>query len=90
MDICELKGAVYVETYDKNLADFRVYEAESEAFAEFLVFQEYSRTYADQAGYWYFVGSRGLADFVIYMEKEPGYADFSIFFTETASFAGCQ
>ncbi len=87
---CDLRGAVFVEPVDRNLAQYSVFIEETESFAEMLIFKENSRTYADRPGLWYFVENRGLADFVIFYEDEPGYADFSIFFTETASFAGCQ
>jgi hypothetical protein len=90
IDFCELHGAVYIEKENRSLADFIVYKEESEGSARFWVYEEYSRTYADRPGMWYFVQNRGLADFVIYIEEEAGMADFSIFFTETAAFAGCQ
>jgi hypothetical protein len=89
-EICELKGAVYIEKEDRNRANFSVYKEESEAFAQVLIFEEFSRTYADKPGYWYFVENRGLANFVIYYEEEAGMSDFTIYFTETAAFAGCQ
>lgn len=89
-DFCELYGAVYVEKEDANLAQYSVYIQDSEAFAQVLVFEEDSRTYADKPGRWYFVNNRGMADFVIYYVGEEGLADFSIYFTDVASFAGCQ
>jgi hypothetical protein len=89
-DFCELKGAVYVEKNDANMAQFSVYIQESEAFAQVLVFEEDSRTYADKPGLWYFVENPGMADFIIYYVEEEGMADFSIYFTDIASFAGCQ
>jgi hypothetical protein len=87
--ICDLYGAVFVENNPKN-ADYIVFIEEAESAANMLVFQEDNRLFADKKGAWFFTKNRGTANFTIYFETDRRYADFSIYYTEVASFAGCQ
>jgi nuclear transport factor 2 (NTF2) superfamily protein len=88
-DHCSLFGSVYVEK-DRNRADYLVYVEESEAFAQLIVFKEQNRLFADKRGLWHFTGNRGLAKFTIYFVKDRHSAHFSIYYTDAATFAGCN
>ena len=88
-DICDVYGKIFVEV-DPIRADFRVYEEDSEAFADIVVFEQENTLYSDQPGYWSIVEKRGFADIYIYFESDRNLADFSIYFTEYESFAGCN
>jgi hypothetical protein len=89
IDFCKLFGAVYIEK-NPNLADFRVYEEDSEAFCDVKIFEVESRVYADQEGLWHFTDTKAFADFTIYFEPKKGLADFSVYFIDIESFAGCN
>ncbi|WP_422361107.1 DUF6150 family protein [Reichenbachiella sp.] len=89
IDPCEIYGKVYIET-NPRFAHFRVYEDESEAFADIIVFEEENSLFADEVGHWSFVEDRDFADVYIYFEKDRNMADFSVYYTEYASFAGCN
>lgn len=89
VDFCRLFGAVYIEK-NPRLADFRVFEEESEAFSTIKVFEVESRVYADQQGLWHFTDKKAFADFTVYFETKKGLADFSVYFIDVESFAGCN
>ncbi len=89
VDICQLKGAVYIEQV-ANFADYVVFVEEVEAFADFLVYLEDSQSFANDPGHWYITDVRGFADFSIYIEDIRGLEDFSIYYTDYQSFAGCN
>jgi hypothetical protein len=72
------------------MAQFSVFIEESEGLADVRVFKEDNPLFADKAGKWHFVKTRGLADFTIFIEETKNLADFTIFYTETEAFAGCQ
>lgn len=87
-EVCQLKGAVYIEEV-AVFATYRVFVEQVEAFATLRVFEEEAQTFANEPGHWYITDVRGFADFSIYLERSKGLADFSIAFTEYASAAGC-
>lgn len=89
VDYCNVYGAIYFEK-EKGYADFSIYVEEDEAFADYVVFKEDSQAYADQDGRWYITDNKDFADFVIYLEKDRQYADFTVYYTEVASFSGCN
>ena len=89
LDICELRGTVYIEE-DPDLANFFLYEEESEAFADFLIFETDNALFATEPGVWYFTDQRGFADFTVYFAESKGQADFTVYFTTFESFAGCN
>ena len=88
-DPCKLFGTVYVVD-NPHYAHFKVYEEETEAFADVLVFEESNRLYADEVGIWSFTDKREFADFYIYWVDHKGLADFTVYFTDYESFAGCN
>ncbi|WP_420580305.1 DUF6150 family protein [Reichenbachiella sp.] len=89
IDPCDIYGKIYIEPHPR-FAHFRVYEDESEAFADIIVFEEENSLFADEVGHWSFVDDRDFADVYIYFEKDRNMADFSVYYTEYASFAGCN
>ena len=89
VDFCEIFGSVYVEK-DIRLADYRVFQEDSEAFSNIKVFKVDSRVYADRQGLWHFTDKKAFADFTIYYESKKGLADFSVYFIDVESFAGCN
>ncbi|UXX80559.1 DUF6150 family protein [Reichenbachiella carrageenanivorans] len=89
LDPCEVYGKIYIES-NPNYAHFRVYEDDSEAFADILIFEEENSLYADEVGHWSFVDDRDFADVYIYFEKDRYMADFAVYYTDYASFAGCN
>lgn len=89
MDYCSLRGTVYIAT-ERGQSDFSAYLEESEAFADFLVFEEENRLYATEEGVWFYVENRGIADFSIYLTKSKGEADFVFAYTDSPTFAGCN
>lgn len=88
-EYCTLRGSVYIAE-DRGQADFVAYLEDSEAFADFLVFEEENRLYATEEGVWFFVENRGVADFSIYLTKSRGEADFVFAYTDSPTFAGCD
>ncbi len=86
---CNLYGVVYIEE-SPGLADFRVYEEETEAFSTLLVYEEDNRLYADREGIWCFTDDRNLADFTVYFSERRKGTQFSVYFIDTESFAGCN
>lgn len=86
---CSLRGSVYISK-ERSKADFTAYLEDSEAFADFLVFEEENRLYATEQGVWFFVENRGIADFSIYLTKVKGEADFVFAYTDSPTFAGCD
>jgi hypothetical protein len=86
---CSLRGSVYIAE-ERGQADFVAYLEDSEAFADFLVFEEENRLYATDEGVWFFVENRGIADFSIYLTKSKGEADFVFAYTDSPTFAGCD
>ena len=89
LEYCNLRGSVYIAE-ERGKADFIAYQEDSEAFADFLVFEEENRLYATEEGVWFFVDNRGIADFSIYLTKSKGEADFVFAFTDSPTFAGCD
>ena len=89
LEYCSLRGSVYIAK-DRQQADFIAYLEDSEAFADFLVFEEENRLYATEEGVWFFVENRGIADFSIYLTKSKGEADFIFAYTDSPTFAGCD
>ena len=89
MQFCSLKGSVYIAE-ERGQADFIAYLEDSEAFADFLVFEEENRLYATEEGIWFFVDNRGIADFSIYLTRSKGEADFVFAYTDSPTFAGCD
>ena len=85
---CELKGSVFVVD-DPRQANYKVYEEDSEAFADMLVFETDNSLYADEPGVWYFVNNIGFADFTVYFVNSKDKADFSVYYTSFESMAGC-
>ena len=85
---CDLKGSVYIVD-DPRKANYKVYEEDSEAFADMLVFETDNSLYADKPGLWYFVNNIGFADFTIYLVSSKNNADFSVYYTSYESMAGC-
>ena len=90
LDICEVYGSVYIETENRNRADFMVYADEKDSFVDIKVFVQENKFYADKPGMWHITKDRSLADYVIFMEKEKGRAKYTIFYTNTESYAGCN
>lgn len=72
------------------MADFLVYEEDSEAFADVLVFEHDNPLYADRPGQWAFVENKAFANVYVSFVSNKSRADFSIAFTDTESFAGCN
>lgn len=89
LDPCQIFGVAYIED-NPNQAHFRVYEEDSEAFADIILFEESNRLYATKVGIWSFTDKRDFADFYVYFEESKGLSDFSVYFTEFESFAGCN
>lgn len=89
INLCELKGTVYIEEYP-DMANFLLYEEDSEAFADFLIFETDNALFATESGVWYFTDKRGFADFTVYFVDSKGHADFTVYFTQFESFAGCN
>ncbi|MGD1839469.1 MAG: hypothetical protein ACFB0B_01010 [Thermonemataceae bacterium] len=89
VDPCEVYGNIYIDETDA-FAHCRVALVEDEVSAQLPVFIENNSLFANESGKWHLVSSRGLADYIVYVEKSSVQADFTIFFTETASFAGCK
>lgn len=89
LDICDLKGTVYIEEVPER-ANFFLYEEESEAFADFLIYETDNALFATEPGVWYFTDQRGFADFTVYFVDTKGHADFTVYFTSFESFAGCN
>jgi len=86
---CQLQGPVFIDS-NPTRVQYRVYEEESESFADLLVFKAANALFADKPGLWYFTEARAQATIGIMFVKERSLADFSIYFVETESFAGCQ
>jgi hypothetical protein len=86
---CDLKGSVYIVDNPQQ-ANFKVYEEDSEAFADMLVYETDNSLYADKPGVWYFVNNIGFADFTVYMVDSKQNADFTIYYTSYESMAGCS
>jgi hypothetical protein len=89
LNICELRGTVYIEE-DPDQANFFLYEEDSEVFADFLIFETDNALFATEPGVWYFTDQRGFADFTVYFVESKGHADFTVYFTSFESFAGCN
>ena len=89
LNICELRGTVYIED-NPNRANFFLYEEDSEAFADFLIFETDNALFATESGVWYFTDKRVFADFSVYFVESKGSADFTVYFTSFESFAGCN
>jgi hypothetical protein len=88
---CKLFGSVYIEETNPDRADFLVFEEESEAFANIIVFYDIdNRLFANKPGLWHITDKRGFADFSVYFVDKRNQADFSVFFTDVESFAGCN
>lgn len=88
-DICDLYGAVYVESV-AAFADHRVFVEDTEGFADLVIYKEDSEAFANDRGHWYITNVKAFADFTIYVEEVKGFADFSIAYTEFRTAAGCQ
>jgi hypothetical protein len=86
---CEVYGRVY-EVDDPMQAQFIVYEAGSETFADLVVYEQKNRLYVDKPGMWYFEEKRENARYRIYFTDKESEADFVVFFTRFESFAGCN
>lgn len=86
---CKIYGKIFIVD-QKHLADFRVYEEETEAFANLVVFKHENRFYADKSGQWFITKDKTEADFWIYFTEIKGQSDFTIAYTPTESFAGCK
>lgn len=89
LEYCSLRGSVYIAE-NRAQANFVAYLEDSEAFADFLVFEEENRLYATEEGVWFFVENKGIADFSIYLTKSKGEADFIFAYTDSPTFAGCN
>lgn len=89
IEYCSLRGSVYIAEH-RDQANFIAYQEDSEAFADFLVFEEENKLYATEEGVWFFVENRGIADFSIYLTKSKGEADFIFAYTDSPTFAGCN
>jgi hypothetical protein len=90
ISICDAYGSIYIETDNRNKADFTVYLSKENSFPDLKVYLEENQLYADKAGHWYFVKDREMADYVIFIEKDKGRARYSVFYTDIESQAGCQ
>jgi hypothetical protein len=88
-DLCNLYGAVFIET-SASFADYKVYVENVEGFADLLVFREPNQTFANKNGLWHITDARGFADFTIFLEQNRGFADFTICYTPNRGFAGCR
>lgn len=88
-DLCELQGAVYVETV-AGFADYKVFVEAFEINARMNVYRETNPAFANEAGHWYFTDIRSEAQFSIFFETVPNFADFSIFYTDFPTAAGCN
>ncbi len=89
IDFCKLKGTVYIEEYPEG-ANFFIYEDDSEAFADMLIYETDNALFATEPGVWYFTDQKGFADFSVYFVDSKGHADFTVYFTSFESFAGCN
>lgn len=89
VDPCKVFGKLYIVT-DKRQADYKIYEEETEAFAQLVVYKQDNRFYADKQGQWFFTKDRTEADFWVYFVDSKGLSDFTIAYTQTESFAGCK
>jgi hypothetical protein len=90
ISICDAYGSIYIETENRNRADFTVFVSKENSFPDLKVYLEENKLYADKVGHWYFVKDRELADYVIFIEKDKGRARYSVFYTDIESEAGCQ
>lgn len=88
-DVCELRGAVFVETV-AAFADYRIFIEDSEGFADLIVYKENSEAFANEYGHWYFTTNKGFADFTVFIEDVKGFADFSVAYTDFRTAAGCR
>ncbi len=86
---CEVYGTMH-EVYNARQADLIVFEEESEAFADLVVYDQDNRFSADRSGHWHFVKRRERARYTIYFTKNRDKADFTVYFTDTEAFAGCR
>lgn len=86
---CQLKGSFYEEKNPARI-QYRVFLAESESFADLLVFKVDNNLFADKPGLWHLTNSRAQANYFISFVEDRSKADFSIYFIDTESFAGCQ
>lgn len=86
---CKIFGKIFIVT-DKRQADYKIYEEETEAFAQLVVFKQENRFYADKQGQWFFTKDKTEADFWVYFVDSKGLSDFTIAYTQTESFAGCK
>jgi len=85
---CQLRGSVLV-VKDPRMAQVKVFLAQSEPFADLLIFKADNKLFADKPGLWHFTTVRAQADFIIaYVTEEQ--ADVKVFFIENESFAGCR
>ena len=57
---------------------------------ELKIFEEENSLFADREGVWFFCESFELADFRVYFTEERYQAHFTVYFIDTASFAGCN
>jgi hypothetical protein len=89
LNLCELHGTVFIAD-DPELANFFIYEEDSEAFADFLIYETDNALFATDPGIWYFTEKKGFADFSVYFVESKGSADFTVYFTSFESFAGCN
>jgi hypothetical protein len=86
---CQLKGSFFEEKNPARI-QYRVFVAESESFADLLVFKVDNNLFADKPGLWHLTDSRAQANYFISFTDDRSKADFSIYFIDTESFAGCQ
>lgn len=86
---CKIYGRIFVVD-QKNLADYKIYEEDTEAFANLVVFKQENKFYADKNGQWYFTKDKSEADFWVFFVEQKGQSDFTIAYTPTESFAGCK
>ncbi len=89
VDHCKIFGKIFVVDFVQQ-ADYRVFEEDTEAFANVVIFKQENRFYADKTGQWFFTKNKAEADFWIYFTETKGQSDFTIAYTPTESFAGCK
>ena len=88
--ICNVYGNIYIETENRNRADFTIYINKEDSFSDLKVMLQENQLYADKPGLWYFVKERELADYIVFIEKDKGRARHTIFYTDNEINAGCR
>lgn len=88
-DVCDIYGAIYF-TQAQEWAQFRMFETDSEVFADLVIYEETNRLFADRQGLWYVTEDSLTADHYVYYTENRGLADFTVYFTDIPAAARCN